>query len=126
VRAGLRDPFVRILELGDFSVSYQIAGFLQEVKKLVATKSLLNADESDTLKKKLKKVEGDPERKALESGLARLQSNKQARCFKVVEGGGNSVPLPGTASLCRGRNPLAESPPGFETVPRDQLQPPSI
>ena len=48
-RAGLRDPFVRILELGDFSVSYRVAGFLEEVKKLVATKSLLNGEVMDQL-----------------------------------------------------------------------------
>jgi len=48
-RAGLRDPFVRILELGDFSVSYRVAGFLEEVKKLVTTKSLLNGEVMDQL-----------------------------------------------------------------------------
>jgi len=48
-RAGLRDPFVRILDLGDFSVSYRVAGFLEEVKKLVATKSLLNGEVMDQL-----------------------------------------------------------------------------
>lgn len=46
---GLKDPFVRILELGDFSVSYRVAGFLEEVKKLVATKSLLNGEVLDQL-----------------------------------------------------------------------------
>ena len=31
-RAGLKEPFVQVLELGDFSVNYRIAGFLEEVK----------------------------------------------------------------------------------------------
>jgi len=48
-RAGLRDPFVRVLELGDFSVSYRVAGFLEDVKTLVATKSLLNGQVMDEL-----------------------------------------------------------------------------
>jgi small-conductance mechanosensitive channel len=157
-RTGLRDPFVRILELGDFSVSYRVAGFLEEVKKLVVTKSLLNGavmdqlhaddveivsptfmntrpltedrrfipktkaaagpevsrdsraddvvfdkadaaeslekmreslekmdDEVDALKKTLEKAEGDPERAALESALAKLESRKQALSVTIAE-----------------------------------------
>jgi small-conductance mechanosensitive channel len=157
-RAGLRDPFVRILELGDFSVSYRVAGFLEEVKKLVATKSLLNGEvmdqlhaddveivsptfmntrpltedrrfipktkttarreasresrtdqvvfdkadaaeslekmreslqkideEIDALKKRLKSTEGDPERAALETTLAKLESRKQALSVAIAE-----------------------------------------
>ena len=34
----LEDPFVRILELGDFSVSYRVAGFLSEVTNTISHK----------------------------------------------------------------------------------------
>ncbi|MFH1894131.1 MAG: mechanosensitive ion channel domain-containing protein [Candidatus Zixiibacteriota bacterium] len=39
--AGLQDPFVHILELGDFSVTYRVAGLLKEVKQLLSTRSNL-------------------------------------------------------------------------------------
>ena len=42
-RAGLEDPFVQITDLGDFSVSYRIAGLLKEVKQLLSTRSDLRA-----------------------------------------------------------------------------------
>jgi small conductance mechanosensitive channel len=157
-RAGLRDPFVRILELGDFSVSYRVAGLLEEVKKLVVTESLLNGEvldqlhaddieivsptfmntrslaegrrfiprtkaaarhepsresrtedvvfdkadaaeslenmreslkkideEIDAQKKQLKSAEGDPERAALETALAKLESRKQALSIVIAK-----------------------------------------
>lgn len=37
----LEDPFVQIIELGDFSVSYRVSGLLKDVKSLLTTKSNL-------------------------------------------------------------------------------------
>lgn len=39
----LEDPFVRILELGDFSITYRVAGLLVEVKKILKVRSMLRA-----------------------------------------------------------------------------------
>ena len=39
--AGLDEPFVQVLELGDFSVVYRVAGFLEEVKQLLTARSNL-------------------------------------------------------------------------------------
>ena len=49
VAAGLQDPFVHIVELGDFSVSYKIAGFLDEVKQLITVRSDLRKQMLDVL-----------------------------------------------------------------------------
>ena len=46
---GLEDPFVRIDGLGDFSVSYRIAGLLREIKTLLTTQSRLRAAVLDRL-----------------------------------------------------------------------------
>jgi small-conductance mechanosensitive channel len=47
--AGLSDPFVQVLELGDFSVVYRAAGLLTEVKQLVTARSRLRAAVMDAL-----------------------------------------------------------------------------
>ncbi len=47
--AGLKDPFVEVRELGDFSVTYRIAGLLAEVKALVSSRSRLRACVLDAL-----------------------------------------------------------------------------
>ena len=47
--AGLEDPFVQILELGDFSVTYRVAGFLADVKHLLSVRSRLRAAVLDSL-----------------------------------------------------------------------------
>jgi len=47
--AGLTDPFVFVLELGDFSITYQAAGFLNEVKFLISAESKLRASMLDSL-----------------------------------------------------------------------------
>lgn len=39
--AGLLDPFVRVVELNDYSVSYRISGLLEEVKQLLRARSRL-------------------------------------------------------------------------------------
>jgi hypothetical protein len=48
-RAELKDPFVQILELGDFSVKYRVAGFLSEVKHLITARSRLHMTMLDSL-----------------------------------------------------------------------------
>lgn len=47
--AGLTDPFVFVLELGDFSITYQVAGFLEEVKYLISAESKLRGCMLDSL-----------------------------------------------------------------------------
>ena len=47
--AGLTEPFVFVLELGDFSITYQIAGFLEEVKYLISAESKLRESMLDAL-----------------------------------------------------------------------------
>ena len=47
--AGLTDPFVFVLELGDFSITYQAAGFLEEVKYLISAESELRENMLDSL-----------------------------------------------------------------------------
>lgn len=48
-RAGLQEPFVQIMDLGDFSVTYRAAGFLTEVKHLLTVRSNLRAGMLATL-----------------------------------------------------------------------------
>lgn len=47
--AGLKDPFVYITELGDFSIVYKIHGMLEDVSKLLTVKSALHAAMLDKL-----------------------------------------------------------------------------
>lgn len=47
--AGLDESFVQIVELGDFSVTYRVAGFLAEVKHLLTARSRLRAEILDAL-----------------------------------------------------------------------------
>ena len=47
--AGLDDPFVLVMELGDFSVVYRVAGLLQEVKQLLTARSRLRRAMLDRL-----------------------------------------------------------------------------
>lgn len=48
-RAELSDPFVQILDLGDFSVTYRLGGFLEDVKQLISARSRLRAMMLDAL-----------------------------------------------------------------------------
>ncbi|HEY5658034.1 MAG TPA: mechanosensitive ion channel domain-containing protein [Myxococcota bacterium] len=48
-QSGLEEPFVHILELGDFSVTYRVAGFLADVKHLLSAGSRLRAGVLDVL-----------------------------------------------------------------------------
>ncbi|MBU0594064.1 MAG: mechanosensitive ion channel family protein [Gammaproteobacteria bacterium] len=47
--AGLEDPFVQVKNLGDFSVSYRVAGFLAEIKQLLTARSNLQKSILDVL-----------------------------------------------------------------------------
>jgi small-conductance mechanosensitive channel len=47
--AGLTDPFVFVMELGDFSITYLVAGFLEETKYLISAESELRACMLDSL-----------------------------------------------------------------------------
>ena len=46
---GLSEPFVHILQLGNFSVTYRVSGFLEEPKRLISARSNLYACVLDTL-----------------------------------------------------------------------------
>lgn len=46
---GLEEPFVQVIELGDFSVTYRAAGLLTETKKLLTYRSRLRSSIIDTL-----------------------------------------------------------------------------
>lgn len=47
--SGLAEPFVLIRDLGDFSITYRVSGFLAEVTKLVSARSRLRAKVLDVL-----------------------------------------------------------------------------
>ena len=47
--AKLSDPFVHVLELGDYSVTYRVSGFLAEVNHLLTTRSRLRVKMLTTL-----------------------------------------------------------------------------
>jgi small-conductance mechanosensitive channel len=47
--ADLQEPFVQILELGDFSITYRIAGLLCDVKQILTVRSRLRARMMDAL-----------------------------------------------------------------------------
>jgi len=47
--AGLEDPFVHIINLNDFSVSYRVAGKLTEIKQILSARSLLREKMLDRL-----------------------------------------------------------------------------
>gem|GEM_PF-231060 len=47
--AGLKDPFVHVVSLGDFSIVYRVHGLLENVKKIVSMRSSLNGQVLDAL-----------------------------------------------------------------------------
>jgi small conductance mechanosensitive channel len=47
--AGLKDPFVHIMDLGDFSVKYRVAGLLTDVKGIISARSKLRESVLDNL-----------------------------------------------------------------------------
>ena len=48
-RAGLTDGFVHVRQLGDFSVTYRVAGLLEDVKSLISARSRLRESVLDAL-----------------------------------------------------------------------------
>ncbi|MBL4637640.1 MAG: mechanosensitive ion channel [Kofleriaceae bacterium] len=48
-KAGLADPFIQVVELGDYSILYRAAGFLVEIKQLLTTRSNLRKAMLDSL-----------------------------------------------------------------------------
>ncbi len=49
--SGLEEPFVHVKKLGDFSVLYQVAGILREVKSIISTRAKLRENMLDSLHK---------------------------------------------------------------------------
>jgi small conductance mechanosensitive channel len=49
IEVGLEEPFVYVMDLGDFSVTYRLAGLLTDVKSLLSTRSNLRMKMLDTL-----------------------------------------------------------------------------
>ena len=47
--AGLTEPFVQIVDIGDVAVRYKITGFLEETNRIVSMRSELKANMLDTL-----------------------------------------------------------------------------
>jgi len=41
IKCGLKEPFVQILELGDYSITYKVSGMLEDVKSLLTARSNL-------------------------------------------------------------------------------------
>ncbi len=48
-KAGLADPFIQVVELGDYSILFRAAGFLVEIKQLLTTRSNLRKAMLDSL-----------------------------------------------------------------------------
>lgn len=49
VKAGLEDPYSHVVSLGDFSVTYKVAGLLSDVERILTVRSELNRQLLDTL-----------------------------------------------------------------------------
>ncbi|MCB1566229.1 MAG: mechanosensitive ion channel family protein [Xanthomonadales bacterium] len=45
----LQEPFVQVMELGDFSVTYKVSAFLEDVKQIISARSNLRRSVLDTL-----------------------------------------------------------------------------
>jgi small-conductance mechanosensitive channel len=48
-KAGLKEPFVQVIELGDFSVTYRASGMLEETREIISARSLLRQMMLDSL-----------------------------------------------------------------------------
>ncbi|MBD3403274.1 mechanosensitive ion channel [candidate division GN15 bacterium] len=46
---GLTEPFVQVMQLGDFSITYRVAGLLTEVKHVISSRSRLHENMLDSL-----------------------------------------------------------------------------
>lgn len=51
-RTNLKDPFMHIQKIGDFSVVYRISGFLEDVKNIISTKAKFRENILDCLHEK--------------------------------------------------------------------------
>lgn len=49
VKSGLEEPFVHVLDIGNYSITYRISGLLTDVKGLISAKSLLSKNVLDSL-----------------------------------------------------------------------------
>ncbi|MGD9264397.1 MAG: mechanosensitive ion channel [Lysobacterales bacterium] len=49
VDSGLKDPFVHVRELGDYSILYRVAGLLEDVESLISARSRLRESMLDSL-----------------------------------------------------------------------------
>nr|WP_240945968.1 mechanosensitive ion channel domain-containing protein [Pseudomaricurvus alkylphenolicus] len=47
--AELQEPFVHVMALGDFAISYRVSGFLQQVRQILSSRSLLHKKMMDRL-----------------------------------------------------------------------------
>ncbi len=47
--SGLEEPFVQVIELGDFSISYRVSGLLTNIKSMITARSNLHKSILDTL-----------------------------------------------------------------------------
>jgi len=48
-KAGLKESYVQVMDLGDYSITYRIAGFLEKVKFVISARSSLRAEMLDAL-----------------------------------------------------------------------------
>jgi len=48
-RSGLKESYVQVMELGDFSITYRIAGFLEKIKFVISARASLRAHILDVL-----------------------------------------------------------------------------
>ena len=48
-KIGLEEPYVHVMELGDFSINYKVFGFLEVTKNIITARSDLNKSVLDTL-----------------------------------------------------------------------------
>lgn len=48
-KTGLAEPFVHVVDLGDYTVSYRVSGFLEDIKRLVTARSRLRIESMNTL-----------------------------------------------------------------------------
>ena len=96
-KAGLIEPFVQVVELGDYTVNYRIAGFLEDPRTLLGTRSKLRGAILDTLHDAdieimspmfiaRREAGGDPAIPQPESsGLARSRRTAESRVFDKAD-----------------------------------------
>jgi small conductance mechanosensitive channel len=79
-KVGLTDAFVQILELGDFSVEYRVAGILKEVKQFLTARSDLRARILDSMHNSgMEIAELQAEKEKLEEAIAEEKAALEER-----------------------------------------------